>query len=67
MPRLNWIQKAIEEPRSFTAQAEAAGGRGVQEYATKVLKKKSKASPKTKKRAQLTKTLKKLSTKKKRS
>ena len=64
MPRLKWIDKAVSKPGALTAQAKGAG-EGVQAYATEVLKKGSKASPKTKKRAQLAKTLKKLGKKKK--
>jgi hypothetical protein len=54
-----WIQKAIKHPGSFTAQAKKAG-MGVQSYATKVLKKGSKASTTTKRRAALAKTLSKM-------
>lgn len=55
-----WIQKAIKRPGAFTAKAKAAG-KGVQEYASQVLKKGSKASTRTKKQAVLAKTLKKIS------
>ena len=54
-----WIQAAIKKPGSFTAQAKKAK-MSVAKYAVKVLKKGSKASAKTKKRAVLSQTLKKL-------
>jgi hypothetical protein len=55
----NWIAGAVKHPGSFTAQAKKAG-MGVQSYATKVLKKGSKASTTTKRRAALAKTLSKM-------
>jgi hypothetical protein len=55
----NWIAGAIRKPGSFTAQAKKAG-MGVQAFAKKVLKKGSKASTTTKRRAALAKTLKKM-------
>jgi hypothetical protein len=61
-----WIQKAVKHPGSFTAQAKKAG-MGVQEYASKVTAKGSKASKKTKARARLAKILRRLSKKKKRA
>lgn len=55
-----WIEKATSKNKgAFTAQAKKAG-MSVGGYATKVLSKNSKASSKTKKRAVLAKTLKKL-------
>jgi hypothetical protein len=54
-----WIQKAIKKPGSFTKQAKKAG-ESVQDFANQVLKKGSKASSKTKARARLAKTLKKM-------
>ena len=57
-----WIKNAIKHPGSFTAQAKKAG-MGVQEYASKVTAKGSKASKKTKARARLAKILRKLSKK----
>jgi hypothetical protein len=58
-----WIQKAQLQEGAFTGQARRAG-MGVQEYAGKVLKPGSKASAKTKKRAVLARTFKKMSGKK---
>ena len=55
-----WIQGAIKRPGAFTRKAKAAG-MSVSSYATKVLKKGSKASTRTKKQAALAKTLKKMS------
>jgi len=55
----NWIQGAIKRPGAFTAKAKAAG-KGVQSYATQVLKEGSKASTRTKRQAALAKTLSKL-------
>lgn len=57
-----WIQKAIKEPGAFTKKAKAAK-KTVGQYAKSVLKKGSKASPKTKKQAVLAKTLTKMSKK----
>ncbi len=58
-----WIQKAIKRPGAFTKKAKAAG-MSVQEYASKVLKKGSKASTRTKRQAALARTLKKMRRKK---
>jgi len=52
----NWIKKAIKRPGAFGAKATAAGmGTGM--YAKKVTKKGSKASARTKRQANLAKTL----------
>lgn len=61
--RKRWIQKAIKRPGAFKKKARAAG-MSVSEYASKVLKKGSKASTRTKKQAVLARTLKKLRKKK---
>ena len=60
-----WIQKANKRPGAFKAKAKAAG-MSVSEYATAVTRKGSKASARTKRQANLAKTLKKLSRRKKR-
>ena len=54
-----WIKKAIKKPGAFKAKAKQAG-MSTKEYASKVLKKGSKASAKTKKQANLAKTLSKM-------
>ena len=54
-----WIKKAIKKPGAFKAKAKKAG-MSTKEYAAKVLKKGSKASPKTKRQAHLAKTLSKM-------
>jgi hypothetical protein len=54
-----WIKKAIKKPGAFKAKAKKAG-MSTKEYAAKVLKKGSKASPKTKRQASLAKTLSKM-------
>ena len=54
-----WIKKAITKPGAFKAKAKKAG-MSTKEYAAKVLKKGSKASPKTKRQANLAKTLSKM-------
>ena len=59
-----WIKKAIKRPGAFTKKAKAAG-MSVSEYAEKVTKKGSKASSRTKRQANLAKTLKKMPKKKK--
>lgn len=59
-----WIGPAIQRPGAFTAKAKGAG-MGVQEYAQEVTRPGSKASTRTKKQANLAKTLKKLGKKKK--
>ena len=51
-----WIQKAIKRKGAFKKKAQAAG-MSVSAYATKVLKKGSKASTRTKRQAALAKTL----------
>jgi len=58
-----WIQEAIEEPGSFKKKAKSKG-MSVKAYASKVMKKGSKASAKTKRQASLAKTLSKMSKKK---
>lgn len=55
----NWIKGAIKHPGSFKRAAKKAG-MSTSAYATKVLKKGSKASSTTKRRAALAKTLSKL-------
>lgn len=60
---MDWIKNAIKQPGAFSAQAQKAG-MGTMAFASKVLKKGSKASEKTKKRANLAKTLSKLRKKK---
>ncbi len=52
-----WIQDAIKEPGAFTKKAKAAG-KSVSAYASEVTKGGSKASTKTKRQANLAKTLK---------
>lgn len=52
-----WIQDAIKEPGAFTKKAKAAG-KSVSAYASEVTKEGSKASTKTKRQANLAKTLK---------
>ena len=59
-----WIQSAIKNPGSLTKQAKAAG-MSVQEFSEAALKKGSKASATTKRRANLAKTLRKMGRKKK--
>jgi len=54
-----WIQKAIKRPGAFKKKAKAAG-MSVSAYASKVLKKGSKASTRTKRQAALAKTLSKM-------
>ena len=56
MAKANWIKKAIKRPGAFTKKARKAG-KSVSAYATKVLKKGSKASSRTKRQAALAKTL----------
>ncbi len=53
-----WIQKAIKRPGAFKAKAKKAG-MSVSTYANKVTKKGSKVSTRTKRQANLAKTLKK--------
>lgn len=55
----NWIQGAIKKPGSFSKQAKKAK-MSTSAFATKVLKPNSKASPTTKRRARLAKTLTKM-------
>ena len=52
----DWIQGAIKRPGAFTKKAKAAG-MSVGKYANKVLKKGSDASTRTKRQANLAKTL----------
>ena len=59
-----WIQKAIKRPGAFTKKAKKAG-KSVAGYAASVLKPGSKASSRTKRQANLARTLKKMSRKKK--
>ena len=56
MAKKHWIKGAIKRKGAFTKKAEDAG-MTVKEYAAKVTKKGSKASPLTKKQARLAKTL----------
>ena len=58
-----WIKKAIKRPGAFKKKAKKAG-MSTSAYANKVLKKGSKASPRTKKQATLAKTLGKMRKKK---
>ena len=58
----NWIQGAILKKGAFKKKAKAAG-ESVSAYASKVTKKGSKASSKTKKQAVLAKTFRKLAKK----
>jgi hypothetical protein len=53
----NWIAGAIKRPGAFTAKAKAAG-MSVGQYASKVTKPGSNADTRTKKQANLAKTLK---------
>ena len=62
MAEHKWIQKANLKEGAFTKQAKKAG-MSVQAFASKVLKKGSKASALTKKRATLAKTFKKMAKK----
>lgn len=59
MPGPNWISKAIKHPGSFKRAAGHAG-LSTSAYASKVLKKGSRASATTKRRANLYRTLRKL-------
>jgi hypothetical protein len=54
-----WIKSAIRRPGAFTKKAKAAG-MSTSAYASKVLKKGSKASTRTKRQAALAKTLRKM-------
>lgn len=56
MAKKKWIKGAIKREGAFKEKAEEEG-MTVREYAAKVTKKGSKASPLTKKQAQLAKTL----------
>tara|TARA_R100001594_G_scaffold31926_2_gene59385 strand:- start:415 stop:621 length:207 start_codon:yes stop_codon:yes gene_type:complete len=60
----DWIKGAIKRPGAFSAKAKKAG-ETTAEYATQVLEKGSKASARTKKQAQLAKTLSKMRARKK--
>lgn len=59
----NWIKGAIKRPGAFKAKAKKAG-MSTSAYAKKVTKKGSKASTRTKRQANLAKTLKKMRKKK---
>lgn len=63
MAKKNWIQGAIKRPGAFKAKAKKAG-MSTSAYASKVLKKGSTASTRTKKQAALAKTLGKMRKKK---
>jgi hypothetical protein len=56
----NWISGAIKRPGAFTKKAKAVG-KSVSAYAKQVTKTGSKATARTKRQANLAKTLKKLS------
>lgn len=56
MAKKKWIKGAIKRPGAFTKKAKAAG-MSVSAYASKVLKKGSKADTRTKRQAALAKTL----------
>lgn len=56
MAKKKWIQKAIKRPGAFKAKAQKAG-MSTSAYASKVLKKGSGASTRTKRQASLAKTL----------
>jgi hypothetical protein len=58
-----WIQKAIKRPGAFKAKAKAAG-KTTSAYATQVTKPGSKSSTRTKRQANLAKTLSKMRKKK---
>ena len=58
-----WIKKAIKRPGAFKKKAKKTG-MSTKAYATKVLKKGSKASTRTKRQAALAKTLGKMRKKK---
>ena len=60
-----WIKKAIKRPGAFSAKAKRAG-MSTSAYATKVLKKGSRASTQTKRQASLARTLGKMRRKKRR-
>ncbi len=63
MPKKNWIAGAISRPGAFKAKAKKAG-KGTAEYTADVLAPGSNASARTKKQANLAKTLGKLRKKK---
>jgi len=56
---MKWIQKAIKNPGAFKRKAQKAG-MSVSAYAKKVTRKKSRSSAKTKRQANLAKTLSKM-------
>jgi hypothetical protein len=64
MAKKKWIKDAIKRPGAFGKKAKQAG-MSTAAYASKVTKEGSKASPRTKKQANLSKTLKKMRTRKK--
>lgn len=55
-----WIQSAIKRPGAFTRKAKAVG-KSISSYAAKVTKPGSRASTRTKRQANLAKTLTKMS------
>lgn len=59
----NWIQNAIEQPGAFSKKAEDVG-KSTTEYANQVLRPGSQADARTKKQANLARTLAKLRKKK---
>jgi hypothetical protein len=59
MAKKNWIKGAIKRPGAFRAKAKKAG-MSTKRYASKVLRKGSKASTRTKRQASLARTLGKL-------
>ena len=63
MAKRKWIKKAIKRPGAFSAKAKRAG-MSTAAYATKVLKKGSRASAQTKRQASLARTLSKMRKKK---
>lgn len=65
MAKKKWIQSAIKRPGAFTRKAKAAG-KSVGACTTQVTKPGSKASTRTKRQANLAKTLKKINRKRSR-
>ena len=60
----NWIAGAVKRPGAFTKKAKAAG-MSISVYASKVLKKGSKSSTRTKRQASLAKPFKKIASRRK--
>jgi len=60
----NWIKGAVKRPGAFTKKAKAAG-MSISAFASKVLKKGSKSSTRTKRQASLAKTFRKMARKRK--